>query len=136
MDRHAYFEHDADVGVIGRGASIEEAFTSAARAVFALMTDLGEVRRQERIDLEFDEADVEFALVTWLNLLLAHSHERGLVLAEFNLARDGNHWRGEAWGEPWRDGLERGIEPKGATLTMLSVARAVGGWEARCLIDV
>jgi SHS2 domain-containing protein len=136
VDRHAYFEHDADVGVIGRGACVEEAFTSAARAVFALMTDLGEVRRLESMEIEFDEPDVEFALVTWLNLLLAHSHERGLALAEFRLTREGSHWRGQAWGEPWREALERGIEPKGATLTMLSVARAGEGWEARCLIDV
>jgi len=136
MDRHAYFEHDADVGVIGRGERIEDAFTAAARAVFALMTDLGEVKPLERIDIEFDEADVEFALVKWLNLLLAHSHERGLALAEFRLVREGNHWRGEAWGERWREGLERGTEPKGATLTMLSVAKNAEGWDARCVIDV
>jgi SHS2 domain-containing protein len=32
--------------------------------------------------------------------------------------------------------MERGTEVKGATLTMLSVRRADGGWEARCVIDV
>ena len=39
----AYFEHDADMGIIGRGASIEGAFENAAAAVFAMMTDLGQV---------------------------------------------------------------------------------------------
>ncbi|MGZ5662035.1 MAG: archease, partial [Usitatibacter sp.] len=50
--------------------------------------------------------------------------------------RAGPRWLGEAWGEPWREGLERGTEVKGATLTMLSVKRAGGLWEARCVVDV
>ena len=31
-----YFEHDADIGIIGRGATVEQAFEAAARAVLAL----------------------------------------------------------------------------------------------------
>ncbi|MGZ5080837.1 MAG: archease [Usitatibacter sp.] len=132
-----YFDHDADVGVVGRGARVESAFVAAARAVFALITDIGAIERRERIRVEFDEPDVELALVRWLNLLLAHAAERGLVLGEFDLKRDGAHWSGEAWGERWREGLERGTDVKGATLTMLSVGRREpDGWEARCVVDV
>ncbi|MGZ5033237.1 MAG: archease, partial [Usitatibacter sp.] len=86
-----YFDHDADVGVVGRGARVESAFVAAARAVFALITDIGAIERRERIRVEFDEPDVELALVRWLNLLLAHAAERGLVLGEFDLKRDGAH---------------------------------------------
>ncbi|MDE2366260.1 MAG: archease, partial [Betaproteobacteria bacterium] len=32
--------------------------------------------------------------------------------------------------------LERGVEVKGATLTMLSVKQAGAIWEARCVVDV
>ncbi len=131
-----YFDHDADVGVVGRGARVEDALVGAARAVFALTTRLEDVRPLERIEIAFDEADPEFALVTWLNQLLARAHERGLALGAFTLARDGEHWRGEAWGEPWREGLERGTDVKGATLTMLAVKPVAGGWEARCVVDV
>ena len=42
--RYAYFEHDADIGVIGRGAILEEAFEGAVRATFAIMTDIEKVR--------------------------------------------------------------------------------------------
>ena len=35
-----------------------------------------------------------------------------------------------------RAGMERGVDVKGATLTMLSVAPTDGGWEARCVVDV
>jgi SHS2 domain-containing protein len=131
-----YFEHDADVGVIGRGRSIEEAFVSAARSLFALITDLRQICARERIDIEFHEGDIELAFVTWLNLLLAHAHQRGLALCDFSLVHRSDNWRGIAWGEPWRAEFERGIDVKGATLTMLEVSENNGAWLARCVVDV
>lgn len=131
-----YFDHDADIGVIGRGPTIEAAFVCAARAVFALMTDLAAVAPHERIDIEFEEPDPELALVTWLNALIARAAERGMVFTRFELDRAGDRWRGAAHGERWREDLVRGIDVKGATLTMLSVRQAPEGWEARCVVDV
>jgi len=135
-NRYEYFDHDADIGVSGRGASIEEAFESAAAAMFAIMTDLAAVPREDTVRVEFEEADVEIALVRWLNLLLATAQQRRMVFAEFRLERDGVVWRGSATGGAWRPGLERGTEVKGATLTMLAVAQTAAGWEARCVVDV
>jgi SHS2 domain-containing protein len=131
-----YFGHDADVGVVGRGATLEEAFESAAAATFAVMSNLSAVRPERSVTLDFEEADIEIALVRWLNLLLGLSHEHGLVFSRFWIERDGVNWRGGASGEPWRRDLERGTEVKGATLTMLSVKQAGAGWEARCVVDV
>jgi SHS2 domain-containing protein len=131
-----YFEHDADIGVAGRGATLEEAFESAAAATFGVMADLTAVRPEQSVTLAFEEADVEIALVRWLNLLLGISHEKGLVFSRFWIERDGVNWRGGASGEPWRRDLERGVEVKGATLTMLEVKEDHGGWHARCVVDV
>jgi SHS2 domain-containing protein len=131
-----YFEHDADIGVVGRGATLEESFEAAARATFAVMSDLDAVHLVDAVNLEFEEADIEIALVRWLNLLLALSHERGLVFGRFWIERDGVNWRGGASGEPWRRDLERGVEVKGATLTMLEVKQDRDGWLARCVVDV
>lgn len=136
LPRYDYFDHDADTGVIGRGATIEEAFVHAAEATFALMCDPLRVAPRERIEVEFDEADPELALVTWLNTLLAQAHARNLALARFELAREGSRWRGAAFGEPWHAGLERGTQVKGATLTALSVIERATGWEARCVVDL
>ena len=133
---HDYFEHDADVGVVGRGATPEEAFVGAARALFAIQTEPGALRPDERFEFAFAEDDVELALVTWLNLLLGEARARGLALAEFGVRREGGLWSGWAAGERWREGIARGTEVKGATLTMLSVRRVEQGWEARCVVDV
>ena len=132
----AYFDHDADMGIVGRGACIEEAFENAAAAVFAMMTELGQVELRESIGVEFEEADIELALVTWLNLLLGRARSRALIFGRFRLRCDGAHWSGSAEGEPWRAGLERGVEVKGATLTGLAVTQRGGIWDARCVVDV
>jgi SHS2 domain-containing protein len=130
------FEHGADVGIYGRGADVPAAFCAAAEAMFALMTDLSALQPRVPVAIAFEEPDLDLALVRWLNLLLSHAADRGLVLGRFSLARDGDRWQGTAWGEPWREGLERGTGVKGATLTMLSVRREGGAWDARCVVDV
>jgi SHS2 domain-containing protein len=132
----AYFEHDADIGVVGRGKTLEDAFVAAARATFAIMTDIAAVRQSETVPLEFEEADPELALACWLNLLLGSARERGMVFGHFWLEREGAHWRGGAAGERWRAEHERGVEVKGATLTALAVKQVEDGWEARCVVDV
>jgi SHS2 domain-containing protein len=136
LPRYDYFDHDADTGVIGRGATLQDAFVHAAEATFALMCDPITVAQDERIDVEFDEEDPELALVTWLNLLLAHANARGLALGCFELGKEAGHWQGSAWGEPWHAGLERGTQVKGATLTALAVKQQGDGWEARCVVDL
>lgn len=137
LDANAgYFAHDADIGVVGRGATVEEAFVNCARALFAITADPAALRPSEHFEVAFEEEDLELALVTWLNLLLPEARCRGLALGRFALERDGPGWRGTAWGEPWRPEIERGVEVKGATLTMLSVRQANGAWEARCVVDV
>lgn len=133
---HDYFEHDADIGIIGRGATPEAAFEAAAVAMFAIMTGLDSVRLEQAVKVAFEEADTELALVRWLNALLSAAREQCMVFAAFRLERDGAAWRGSASGECWRDGLERGVEVKGATLTMLAVRKTAAGWEARCVVDV
>ncbi len=61
---YGYFDHDADIGIIGRGETLAEAFVQAARAVFAYMVDLERVQPQQTIQIEFTEEDSELALVT------------------------------------------------------------------------
>lgn len=136
MHKFQYFAHDADTGILGCGDTLEEAFVAAAEAVFAVMIDLNEVQPIREVVIEFEEDDPEYALVTWLNLLLAQAHIDGLLFSRFTLDRAGCHWRGKAWGEPWQEQYVKGTEVKGATLTMLWVGQKDGTWEARCVVDL
>lgn len=133
---YAYFDHEADIGIIGRGPTLPDAFASTAAAMFAIMADPQKVQACLSVQFEFDEADPEFALVTLLNRLLAEARLHQAVFSRFEVGRNGLRWKVEASGEPWREGLERGTEVKGATLTMLSVQASESGWDARCVVDV
>ena len=115
---------------------MEEAFEQAAAAMFGVMIDRDAANPTTSVDVAFEEDDLELALVRWLNGLLAAARVEKLALAAFNIERHGSSWRGTARGEPWRPSIERGVEVKGATLTMLSVRQDVRGWEARCVVDV
>lgn len=133
---HEYFEHDADFGIVGRGPTPQAAFVEAARAMFALMVEPCDVQPTAEVEVSFEEADDEIALVRWLNGLLGEARVSNLALADFELRRDGDRWIGRGWGDPWSRHAERGTEVKGATLTMLAVRPVRGGWEARCVVDV
>ena len=132
----SYFEHDADIGIIGRGLTVEQSFEAAAHAVFAIITHIEEVHPVTIVAVEFEESDPELALVVWLNLLLGKARELGMVFSHFYIQRQGSYWHGKAAGEKWREELERGVEVKGATLTMLAVKPIGPIWESRCVVDV
>lgn len=133
---YRYFDHEADIGIEAKGQTLEAAFEAAALAMFAIMAEPATVIPERRVQLAFEEADPEYALVTWLNLLLAQARLHGLVFCAYKLTREDGRWQGEAWGMPWRPGAERGTEVKGATLTQLKVEHTAHGWRARCVVDV
>lgn len=131
-----YFPHDADIGIIGRGETLEKAFVAAAQAMFGIMMDMTLVAPKFSVAVSFTESDKELALVTWLNLLLALAREHALVFSHFQLKRDEQGWQGIASGDRWHEEWDRGTEVKGATLTMLSVKQIDQYWEACCIVDV
>lgn len=133
---YRYFDHEADIGIEAEGKTLEAAFIAAAMGMFAIMAEPATVIPERRVQVTFDEADPEYALVTWLNQLLAQARLHGLVFCAFELKRTGEHWQGEAWGMPWRPGADRGTEVKGATLTQLTVEQTQSGWRVRCVVDV
>jgi SHS2 domain-containing protein len=133
---YRYFDHEADIGIEAEGKTVEEAFEAAALAMFAIMAEPATVIPERRVQVAFEEADPEYALVTWLNQLLAQARLHGLVFCAYALKREGNHWQGEAWGMPWQPGADRGTEVKGATLTQLKVEQTDRGWRVRCVVDV
>ncbi len=138
-----YFEHAADVGVRGFGASVEEAFAGAARALFALVDeDLRQVRPAVEEEIACEAPGLEELLVAFLNELISLADSRRLVFSGFDLrieqpAPGAARLTGRARGEPYDPSRHRGtVEPKGATYTALRVAREDGRWVAQCVVDV
>lgn len=137
MIAYETFEHEADIGIRGNGATVEEAFAHAAMALYSVMVNLSRVTPIVCREVEVEAPDRELLLVEWLNGLLALSDIERLVFSRFQVIIDGCRLRGIVWGEPLdREKHDAHVEVKGATYHMLSVVERNGGYSAECVVDV
>lgn len=136
--RWEHFPHQADIGVRGLGATLEQAFEHAALALTAVITDPAEVAPKEMIKLSNEAPDAELLLVDWLNGLIYEMATRNMLFSRFAVHLNGNRLDAEAWGESIDAARHRpAVEVKGATYTALKVAQQPdGSWLAQCVVDV
>ncbi len=136
--RWEHFEHGADIGVRGLGASMAAAFEQAALALTAVIAPLDGVEPRIRVDLACEAADDERLLVAWLNALIYEMAVRRMLFSRYAVTIDGTHLHARAWGEAISVARHRpAVEVKGATFTALRVARGDdGGWLAQTVVDV
>ena len=135
--RWEHFEHGADVGVRGLGATKAEAFEQAALALTAAVAEPADVLPLERIALTCEAPDDELLLAEWLNALVYEMSTRRMLFSRFAVSLTGTRLEAEAWGEPVDAVRHRpAVEVKGATYTMLRVAPDNGGWLAQTVVDV
>lgn len=138
MTRWEHFPHQADVGVRGQGATLEQAFEQAALALTAVIVDPASVAPLDMIRISCDAPDAELLLADWLNALIYQMATRNMLFGRFEVHLDSGHLAAKAWGE--RLDIARhhpAVEVKGATYTELKVARKPdGSWLAQCVVDV
>lgn len=135
--RWAHFEHVADVGVCGYGATLEQAFEQAALALTAIVTR-AEIRPEQRVEVKCQQSDIELLLVDWLDAIIYEMSLRKMLFGRFAAKLEGHMLSGIMWGEPVdRARHAPACEPKGATLTGLAVRQEPRGeWSACCVVDV
>jgi SHS2 domain-containing protein len=134
---HDTFAHGADIGVRGHGATPAAAFAAAARALTSLVTDPALVRPTTAVALQCHGDDLELLFVDWLNAVITAMATKRLLFGRFDVAIADGALTATAYGEPVdRARHQPAVEPKGATLTMLRVARAGDGWLAQTVVDV
>ena len=132
-----HFPHDADVGVRGWGASPAAAFEQAAHALTAVVTNM-EVYSQIAVAVKCEAPDLELLFVEWLNAIIYEMAVRKMLFGRFAVQIDDRRLEGTLWGEPVDVARHApACEPKGATYTALSVAKAPNGtWSGACIVDV
>ncbi|HOW98475.1 MAG TPA: archease [Kiritimatiellia bacterium] len=136
--RWEHFEHQADVGLRGRGGTPDEAFAQIALALTAVVTDPDRVRAERPVELRCSASDVESLLVDWLNALVYEMAARRMVFSRFEVRVEGSSLQATAWGESIEPERHRpAVEVKAATYHALAVRREPdGGWTAQCVVDV
>jgi SHS2 domain-containing protein len=132
-----HYEHGADIGVRGFGATKAEAFEQAALALTAAVTDPATVGQFERVALQCEAPDDELLLAQWLNVLVYEMSVRRMLFSKFRVRLEAGKLSAEAWGEPIdQERHHPAVEVKGATYTTLRVARHGEGWLAQTVVDV
>ncbi len=136
--RWEHFPHQADIGVRGFGATLEQAFEQAALALTAVITELAAVAPREMIRLSCAAPDAELLLADWLNVLIYEMATRNMLFSRFEVHLEQGSLTAQAWGETLEPARHHpAVEVKGATYTALQVARrADGSWLAQCVVDV
>ena len=138
VPRWEHFHHQADIGIRGIGASLEEAFEQAALALTAIITDPARVRADEAVELACQAPDDELLFADWINALVYEMATRRMLFSRFTVQLEDHALRGTAWGERVdRQRHQPAVEVKGATYTELKVWRDEdGNWYAQCVVDV
>ncbi|MFZ5523347.1 MAG: archease [Pseudomonadota bacterium] len=136
--RWEHFPHQADVGVRGLGATLEQAFEQAALALTAVITDPADVAAKEMLQLSCIAPDAELLLVDWLNALIYEMVTRNMLFSRFEVYLEDGRLTAKVWGEALDVARHRpAVEIKGATYTSLKVAQQPDGvWLAQCVVDV
>lgn len=133
-----HFQHGADVGIRGMGATRAQAFEQAALALTAVITPPEAVRDKDRIAIRCHAADDDFLFLDWVNAVIYEMAIRNMLFGRFDVRIHGTALDASAWGEPVNVSRHApAVEPKGATFTELAVKQAGdGSWIAQCVVDV
>ena len=132
-----HYEHEADIGVRGFGATKTEAFEQTALALTAVVADPAVVAPRERVQIRCEAPDDELLLAEWLNRLVYEMATRRMLFSKFNVSIESARLSAEAWGEPVDVARHHpAVEVKGATYTTLRVAPHADGWVAQTVVDV
>jgi len=136
--RWEHFCHQADIGVRGRGHSIEQAFEQAAVALVAVIADNEKIDQSRTVSVTCQADDPELLLVDWLNALIYQMDTRKMLFSRFEVSIKETRLKANAWGEPLDiDKHHPVVEVKAATYNCLKVARSETGlWVAQCVVDV
>lgn len=136
--RWEHFEHKADIGVRGIGDTLPEAFTQAALAMSAVVTELEKIDNKECINIECEAPEDDLLFVDWLNEIVYQMATRRMLFNEFKVQIQDHRLQAEICGETADQKKHQpAVEVKGATFTELNVYQNDSGeWVAQCIVDV
>ena len=80
-----FLEHTADVYISAHGATMEEAFSNSALAMFEVMTDTEKIEPNHKDTVEVEAEDEYALLYSWLEALLIKFEVNGMLFSRFEV---------------------------------------------------
>lgn len=140
LSQYEFIDHTADIVVRARGKSLTDAFATAARAMFDVITGTAEINSDLKFEIEVESIDIEGLLVGFLSDLIVLHETENVVLSEFNVSLiDSTRLtaivRGESF-DPARHG--EGTSVKGISYHMMEIVENSNdrSWTVQVLFDV
>lgn len=131
-------DHTADLGIRVWAADVKGLFQEAARALFAIITDLEKVTVHLSREVVVQGSGQEELLVAWLSELLYLYEVKGLLFCDFALVEiDEVRVKGVARGEEFDEGRHPiKTEIKAVTYHQLEIKEEEGRWQAQMIFDI
>jgi len=138
MQSFRTLEHTADVGFEAFGASREEVFANAARALMNIIVDLDSIEPCEAVPLQISGPDPQSVLVNWLSEILYLHDAEGWLFRDFAIQRLDDHSlsavaRGEKFQRPRHQAK---LLVKAITYHQLELENTPQGWRAQVYVDI
>lgn len=138
MDSFRVLEHMADIGFEAFGASREELFGNAARALISLVVDLDTVRPSRELAVKAEGSAWPDLLVNWLSEILYLHDAEGWLFRDFTVQELGEKViTATARGEKFDRARHRvKMLVKAVTYHQLDLNETPQGWRAQVYVDV
>jgi SHS2 domain-containing protein len=138
MTQFRILEHTADVGFEAFGATREEVFANAARALIDLIVELDTIEPREVVQVQVNGPDPASLLVNWLSEILFLHDAEGWIFREFEIQslQDDSLSalvRGEKFQRPRHQAK---LLVKAITYHQLALERTQRGWRAQVYVDI
>ncbi len=140
MRSYEFLPHTADIKVLARGDTLDEAVMAAADALLASITDIAKVQDDEVIDITVRQPDLETLLVSALEELLFYHETEGMVFKRLEVGRveegpEGWLLHGTAHGQ-FISGHLIETEIKAITYNDIRVEQGRSGWIVQIVFDI
>ena len=138
VDSFRVLEHTADIGFEAFGASREELFANAARALIDLEVDLYTIRPSREWTIKAAGSTWPDLLVNWLSEILYLNDAEGWLFREFRVQELGEKViTATARGEKFDHARHRiKVLVKAVTYHQLALEETPEGWRAQVYVDV
>jgi len=133
-----HFHHQADIGIRGVGATLEEAFEQAAIALTAVICSPETVEPKVTIEIACEADDIDLLFADWTNALIYEMDVRKMLFCRFEVSIEDSRLTATVLGEPTNpEKHEIAVEVKAATYMDLKVYQNDRHqWVAQCVVDV
>ncbi|MGD1101194.1 MAG: archease [Terriglobia bacterium] len=131
-------EHTADVGFEAFGATREEVFANAARALMDMIVDLDTIKPCGEVTLQIHGPDPESVLVNWLSEVLFLHDAEGWLFRDFEIQNlQDDSLSALARGEKFqRSRHQAKLLVKAITYHQLALEKTPQGWRAQVYVDI